>query len=78
MALRVPETNFRDHFSIQTSPQNPQKGTLGTQIGPRKLIFGRFFDIFAPFSLEHGAKFSNPFPPIKNLPQTKKKIFPGF
>ena len=24
----------------------------------------RFFDIFAPFPLEHGAKFSNPFPPL--------------
>ena len=42
MALRVPETNFWDHFSIQTSPQNPQKHTLGTKIGPRKVIFGHF------------------------------------
>ena len=42
MALRVPESKFRDHFSIQTSPQNLQKDTSGTQIGPRKVIFGHF------------------------------------
>ena len=42
MALRVPESKFRDHFSIQTSPQNPQKATSGTRIGPRKVIFGHF------------------------------------
>ena len=50
MALRVPETNFWDHFSIQTSPQNPQKGTLGPQIEPQKLIFGHFafFWYFCP------------------------------
>ena len=28
--------------TIQTSPQNPQKDTLGTQIGPQKVIFGHF------------------------------------
>ena len=42
MALRVSESKFWDHFSIQTSPQNPQKDTLGTQIGPQKVIFGHF------------------------------------
>ena len=42
MALRVPESKFRDHFSIQTSPQNPQKATSGTHIGPQKVIFGHF------------------------------------
>ena len=42
MVLRVPESKFRNHFSIQTSPQNPQKDTSGTQIGPRKVIFGHF------------------------------------
>ena len=26
----------------QSSPQNPQKDTSGTQIGPRKVIFGHF------------------------------------
>ena len=43
MALWMPESKFRDHFSIQTSPQNPQKATSGTKIGPRKVIFGNFF-----------------------------------
>ena len=42
MALRVPESKFRNHFSIQTRPQNPQKDTSGTRIGPRKVIFGHF------------------------------------
>ena len=42
MTLRVLESKFRDHFSIQTSPQNPQKATSGTQIGPQKVIFGHF------------------------------------
>ena len=44
MALWMPESKFRDHFSIQTSPQNPQKATSGTKIGPRKVIFGNFFN----------------------------------
>ena len=42
MALRVPETNFWDHFLIQTSPQNPHLDTSGTRIGPWKVIFGHF------------------------------------
>ena len=48
MAFPVPESKFYDHFSIQTSPQNPQKDTLGTKIGPRKVIFGHFIN-FAYF-----------------------------
>ncbi len=44
MALRVPESKFRDHFSIRTSLQNPQKATSGIKIGPRKVIFGNFFN----------------------------------
>ena len=35
MALRL-QSKFRDHFSIQTSPPNPQKDTLGSRIGPQK------------------------------------------
>ena len=50
MALRVPKSKFRDHFSIQTSPQNPQKATSGTKIGPQKVIFCHFFN-FAYFYL---------------------------
>ena len=42
IALWVPESKFRDHFSIQTSPQNPQKATSGTKNGPQKVIFGHF------------------------------------
>ena len=38
MALQVSESKFWDHFSIQTSPQNPQKDT---QIGPKKVFFGK-------------------------------------
>ena len=48
MALCVPESKFQDHFSIQTSPQNPQKDTSGTKIGPRKVIFGHLIN-FAYF-----------------------------
>ena len=40
MALQNSETTFID----QTSPHHPQKDTLGTQIGPRKVIFGHFID----------------------------------
>ena len=57
MALRVSESKFWDNFSIQTSPQNPHKNTLGTQIGPQKVIL-RFLNIFSSFSLEHGPFFS--------------------
>ena len=32
----------RANGKIQSSPQNPQKDTSGTQIGPRKVIFGHF------------------------------------
>ena len=47
-----------------TSPQNLQKDTLRTQIGPSKSVFGHFefFDIFTSFCLEHGPFFSNHFP----------------
>ena len=41
MVLRLPKSKFWDHFSIQTSPQNPQKHTLGTRIGPQKVFFGQ-------------------------------------
>ena len=48
MALWVAESKFWDHFSLQISPQ---KDTLGTQIGPRKVIFGHFID-FGHFPIE--------------------------
>ena len=51
MAPRVPKSKFQDHFSTQTSPQNPQKDTLETQIGPQKVIFGHFID-FGHFPIE--------------------------
>ena len=38
-------------FIDQNHPQNPQKDTLGTQIGPRKEIFGHFID-FGHFPIE--------------------------
>ena len=52
MALRVPESKFWDHFIYLIPPQNPQKDTLGSGIGPWKVIFGHFtfyIDILAPF-----------------------------
>ena len=39
MVLGVPESKFRDYFSTQTSPQNLQKATSGTIIGPQKSDF---------------------------------------
>ena len=51
MALRVPKSKFKDHLPPQTSPQNPQKDTSGTQIGPRKVIFSHFID-FGHFPIE--------------------------
>ena len=47
-----PNQNSETTFIDQTSPQNPQKDALGTQIGPRKVIFGHFIDlnILAPIS----------------------------
>ena len=42
MTLWVPESKFRDHFSLQTSPQNLQKATSRTKIGPQKVFFGHF------------------------------------
>ena len=67
MALRVPESKFRDHFSIQTSPQNPQKATSGTQIGPQKVIFGHFafLGYFGAIFQATRAIFSNAIPLIK-------------
>jgi len=83
MALWMPESKFRDHFSIQTSPQNPQKATSGTKIGPRKVIFGHFLNfvyfcvifplaraIFFQMQIYQGRR-----PPIKKcLKQTSLKI----
>ena len=65
MALRVPESKFRDHFSIQTSPQNPQKATSGTKIDPQKGIFVHFafflLKFWSPFPGYTGHFFSNSF-----------------
>ena len=43
-----PNQNSESTFIDQNHPQNPQKDTLGTQIGPRKVIFSHF--LFCPFS----------------------------
>ena len=37
-----PNQNSETTFIDQNHPQNPQKDTLGTQIDPRKVIFGHF------------------------------------
>ena len=49
--LGVPKMALPVTESIQTSPQNPQKATLGTKIGPRKVIFEHleFSDILMSF-----------------------------
>ena len=61
MALRVSESKFWDHFSIQSSPKTPKRHLripkLGTQIGPQKvncaiLCFFIFLPHF-PFSTGH-------------------------
>ena len=52
MALQVPESQFRDHFLIQASPQND---TSGTQISPWRVTFGHVFcfvDILMSLGLE--------------------------
>ena len=46
-----PNQNSETTFIDQNHPQNPQKDTLGTQIGPRKVIFGHFID-FGHFPIE--------------------------
>ena len=46
-----PNQNSESTFIDQNHPQNPQKDTLGTQIGPRKVIFSHFF-YFARFPIE--------------------------
>ena len=48
MALRVPVSNLKTTFTDQN---HPQKDTLGTQIGPCKMIFGHFID-FGHFVIE--------------------------
>ena len=51
MALWVPEATNSRKQTPQTSPQNLQYDTLGTQIRPRKVIFGHFID-FGHFPIE--------------------------
>ena len=46
-----PNQNSESTFIDQNHPQNPQKDTLGTQIGPRKVIFSHFF-YFVHFPIE--------------------------
>ena len=66
MALRMLKTNFWDHFSIQTSPQNSPKRHLMNPNRTSKSHFWPFcvfFFIFLPHFLwaffEHGPYFSN-------------------
>ena len=71
-------------LSIQTSPQNPKKDTLGTQIGPRKVIFSHFaffwyiFLIFFEHSLSTGRIFQMQTPSSKWTFFWVKLVFPGF
>ena len=46
-----PNQNSESTFIDQNHPQNPQKDTLGTQIGPQKVIFSHFF-YFVHFPIE--------------------------
>ena len=58
-----PNQNSETTFIDQNHPQNPQKDTLGTQIGPRKVIFCHFacfwyfYLIFFEHSLSTGRIF---------------------
>ena len=52
MVLRVPESKFYDHFSIEIPPQNPHLETFGTILDPLKVTFSHFalFGEFWSFS----------------------------
>ena len=58
--FECPNQNSKTTFQYKLAPN-----TLGTQIGPRKVISGHFafFDIFTSFSLEHGPFFQLKIPP---------------
>ena len=49
MALRVPESKFWDHFSIQIPPLKPPFRHFGNHFGPRKSDFWPFY-LFWSFS----------------------------
>ena len=49
--FRCPNQKIPENRPPQTNPQNPQSGTIGTQIRPRKVIFGNFID-FGHFPIE--------------------------
>jgi hypothetical protein len=53
-------------------PQNPQKDTLGTQIGPRKVIFGHFID-FGHFPIEIPTEVGKKYLHGKERSQSKNK-----
>ena len=79
MALWVSKSKFWDHFSIQTNPQNPQKDTSGTQIGPRKVIFGHFaffWYFYLIFPLAR-ALFFKSISTHQKLTPDKKEFFPS-
>ena len=77
MALRVPESKFWDHFIYLIPPQNPQKDTLGSRIGPQKVIL-RFFDILASFLECKKAIFQIHLRQSKIYPRQKRKFSPAF
>ena len=60
-----PNQNSETTFIDQNHPQNPHLDHLGTQIGPRKVIFGHFID-FSHFLIEI------PFENKKNYGQRKE------
>ena len=68
-----PNQNSETTFKDQTSPQNPQIDTLGTQIGPRKVTFGHFLDfeylapISAVFTVQNGEFFQRKTPMAKHF-----------
>ena len=73
--LGCPNQNSERTFIDQNHPQNPQKDTLGTQIGPRKVIFSHFF-YFVHFPIEIPIVVEKKLPPWegKVLEQKQKQF----
>jgi len=65
------ETTFRD----PNHPQNPQLDHLGTQIGPRKVIFGYFIE-FGHFPIEIPIEVNKITDSGRSGPTTKTKSVP--
>ena len=79
-----PNQNSETTFQYKLAPKTSKKDTLGTQIGPRKVIFGHFaffeyfYLIFFEHSLSTGRIFQMQTPSSKSTFFWVKLFFPGF